>query len=333
MRSWRFHGWPARAVFALALLLLATLPAGAALLKPGHRVLAQRIPCNGYVSLCDRRFDEVVFAATHNSMASTEAGFQLPSQQYGITRQLDDGIRMLLIDTHHWESSADIQRVIAKLPADKQAAFTATLKEPAVPPRGVFLCHVFCGAGSTPLVDGLTLVRQFMDTHPHEVLGIFFEDYVTPTETAAAFVRSGLIRYVYTHEPGDEWPTLGEMVANNQRLVVFSEHKGPPPDWYAYGWNEVQDTSYNVGSADRFSCALNRGNASAPLFLLNNWVARAEPSRTDAREVNAYAFLLSRARQCAAQRGRIPNFIAVNFYDQGDLLSVVDALNGTLPPR
>ena len=35
--------------------------------------------------------------------------------------------------------------------------------------------------------------------------------------------------------------------------------------------------------------------------------------------------------QCAQERGKMPNFIAVNFYGQGDLMRVVDALNGVLP--
>lgn len=31
-------------------------------------------------------------------------------------------------------------------------------------------------------------------------------------------------------------------------------------------------------------------------------------------------------------RGRYPTLIGVNFYDQGDLLKVVDELNGVRPP-
>jgi len=32
---------------------------------------------------------------------------------------------------------------------------------------------------------------------------------------------------------------------------------------------------------------------------------------------------------CATQRNKFPNLIAVNFYNQGDLLAVVNKLNGT----
>ena len=46
--------------------------------------------CNGTRALCDRRLDEVVFPATHNSFgASEQAGWRFANQRYGIARQLD----------------------------------------------------------------------------------------------------------------------------------------------------------------------------------------------------------------------------------------------------
>ena len=38
--------------------------------------------------------------------------------------------------------------------------------------------------------------------------------------------------------------------------------------------------------------------------------------------------LLPRLRQCEAARGQLPNLVAVNFYRLGDLLEVVDEING-----
>jgi hypothetical protein len=32
--------------------------------------------------------------------------------------------------------------------------------------------------------------------------------------------------------------------------------------------------------------------------------------------------------KCAAERGTRPNFVAVNYFDQGDLFRAVDELNG-----
>ena len=45
-------------------------------------------------------------------------------------------------------------------------------------------------------------------------------------------------------------------------------------------------------------------------------------------EVNAYDVLMPRVQACMGERGRFPTIIGVDFYDQGDLLKVVDELNG-----
>jgi len=308
-----------------------------ALLPPPFNVFARVRPasaaatplaCNGHWQLCSRTFDAVVLPATHNSMAAAEAGFQRPSQEFGIRRQLDDGIRMLLIDSHHWETKDDLARIAAKLSPEQRTKLEESLREPAVTPPGVFLCHVLCGAGATPLESALTDVRQFLESHPRDVMGLFFEDYVSGGETKAAFDTAGLTPFVYAHPGGTPWPTLGEMIATNQRLVVFSEHGGGEPAWYEPGWVNVQDTRYDVGSAEAFTCALNRGTNGRPLFLLNHWIANGDPSPEDAARVNAYDFLLARAKRCEAERQRVANFVAVNFYDRGDLFRVVDALNG-----
>ena len=47
--------------------------------------------------------------------------------------------------------------------------------------------------------------------------------------------------------------------------------------------------------------------------------------------MNAYDFLLGRARDCARERNHVPNIIAVDFYRTGDLFRVVQTLNGLTP--
>ena len=47
-----------------------------------------------------------------------------------------------------------------------------------------------------------------------------------------------------------------------------------------------------------------------------------------AKKVNAYDFLMDRVQQCEAERHKFPTIVAVNFYHQGDLLRVVDTING-----
>src|SRR5207248_9216713 len=89
-------------VIAVAV-VLGAVAVGVASLTHGEPALAHPITsCNGYSQLCDRPLNDVVFPATHNSMASaTDSGWLFPSQDGGITAQLEAGIRGLLTDTHY----------------------------------------------------------------------------------------------------------------------------------------------------------------------------------------------------------------------------------------
>ena len=58
--------------------------------------------CNGYAKLCDRTLDDVAFPAAHNAMSAEELpGWYTPNQRRAIPRQLDEGVRAFLIDSHY----------------------------------------------------------------------------------------------------------------------------------------------------------------------------------------------------------------------------------------
>jgi hypothetical protein len=44
-------------------------------------------------------------------------------------------------------------------------------------------------------------------------------------------------------------------------------------------------------------------------------------------QVNAYDFLLRRARECERRRDLLPNIVAVDFYDEGDVFAATRKLN------
>ncbi len=252
--------------------------------------------CNGHAELCERTFDTVVLAGTHNAMSNADDGWSIPNQPHPMSVQLEDGVRGMLIDTHMWEG------------------------EP-------YLCHGYCELGATPLVEGLAVVRAFLDANRGEVMTFIIEDGVSPDVTAEAFAAADLDRLVYTWE-GGAWPTLGELVASDQRLVVTAESQGPPPEWYHHAWDLYVDTPYSFASVDEFSCDVNRGSPDNPLFLLNHWVEDPFASEALSAEANTYDVLAARAEACTTAFGRPPTLVAVDWYTAGDLFAVVDALNG-----
>ena len=112
----------------------------------------------------------------------------------------------------------------------------------------------------------------------------------------------------------------------------------PVPTGYVNDTIVDDDSSLSSGTTLAFgpdwtgvaSCAPNRGTPDSPLFQINHWVtpAGAAPTIAQAQEVNAYDVLMPRVQACMGERGRFPTIIGVDFYDHGDLLKVVNALNG-----
>jgi hypothetical protein len=93
-------------------------------------------------------------------------------------------------------------------------------------------------------------------------------------------------------------------------------------------WDVAWDTPYGFLDASEFSCAHNRGLRGNPLFLLNHWVnAGGLPSEDSAMAVNGLDVLYGRAQSCIEESGRVPNFVAVDFYEHGALFETVDRLN------
>ena len=62
------------------------------------------------------------------------------------------------------------------------------------------------------------------------------------------------------------------------------------------------------------------------MFIINRWVT---PALSEAAAIaNSAAVLEDRLAQCREETGLVPNILAVDFYAQGDVLSVVAELNG-----
>jgi hypothetical protein len=277
--------------------------------------------------------------------AAREPGWYFASHDGGIPVQIQTGIRGFLIDTHYGfegrngvatdlsnpQQRAQIESALD--PAMIDAANRLTSRRSGVQPgtkREVYLCHGFCELGATRLDTALGQVHDFLKENPHEVIILFFEDYVSPEDTEAAFVRSRLIDYVYTHTPDAPWPTLEEMIQRDQRVLVLSENVGdkPAPAWYHDGFSLAQETPFTFKQVADFNCLPNRGHPENPLFQINHWIEKMPPIPGDSAIVNTFDLLLARGQKCWDERGRMPNIVAVNFYEIGDLLRVVDKLNG-----
>ena len=118
------------------------------------------------------------------------------------------------------------------------------------------------------------------------------------------------------------------MITTGHRLVVMQEEGSGAPayPWLLDGYGRyLQETPFTFRSAADFSCAPHRGSPTAPLLLLNHWLVGFDSLVTSARAVNTLDVLGGRAEQCRDER-QLPNFVAVNYSDIGDVHEVVRRL-------
>lgn len=309
--------------------------------------------CNGAAALCDRTIDQVAFPSTHNSMsAADQERWLFAQQERGIPSQLEAGIRGLLIDTHYGVETDQGIYTVLQAGSNSREKLVDAVGEQFVRTaerlrtrigysgggdREVYLCHAYCEVGAIRAEAALESIRDYLVVNPYEVVLISVEDDTAPEDTAEVFQESGLLDMVWRRElaPGS-FPTLREMIEADRRVIVMVEDDVGDVPWMQQQFDVVQETPFKFDSTDqlasRRSCRLNRGAAENPLFLLNNWVDTSPaPLPTNARVVNARDALLRRARACGRIRGLLPNLLAVDFYEQGDVTGVARTLNRRPP--
>ena len=316
----------AKAVSALvfAVLLIAPATAGAVKVSPGQ------ISCNGSSRLCERKLNEVVLPGSHNSMSASELNWNLPNQTFSIPNQLKRGARAMLIDTYYGEPQPNGQVVIVgKAQGHAEGA-------------PLYLCHQFCQLGSSELIPELVKIADFLHANPNEVLAFINQDAIHPDDFATAVEQAGLLEFIYTG-PAGPWPTLGEMVASGQRVLMLAESDAGTVSWYHEAYDGVvRETPYTFTDDTALltdpgqlneSCRSLRGEGTATqesLFLMNHWISESnfQPNIQKAETVNREQVLVERARACEQRRGFLPNILAVDFFGTGDVTGAARQLNG-----
>lgn len=340
-----------RALLAAGAVVLSAAAAVLALLldarPPAPLQDAEITACNGLVELCERRLDQVVLAGTHNSMSAADRpGWLFANQSRPIPRQLDDGIRLLMIDPHYGivdregriRTDLDAEgttrnRVASQLGADAvSAAERLAGRLDLVPAEGeqrLYLCHTLCELGAERMSSTLREVRGWLERNRAEVVVIVLESSVDPADVEQAFESAKLEPYLATLPRDRPLPTLREMITSGRRLVLLDDEDGGDESWLQPAFLFAQDTSIRAFTRSAMACDPSRGTPDNPLLIMNHWVDRFPPPPTAAREVNRRSALSGRIRSCRGRLGRVPNAIAVDFYDRGDLLAVVRELNQT----
>jgi hypothetical protein len=279
--------------------------------------------------------------------AADSPGWLIANQDRTIAQQLQDGIRLFKISTHYGVGNGAgfvltdiasegqrLNRVAAKLSPSAREALqrlsrSLSNRSAAAGKRDIWLCHTLCELGATRMVDFLTVIRRFLELNPNQVIVLFDEDYVAERDLADAFKRSGLFRFLATLQPGLPLPTLAHLIRTHRNVLVFAQTTPSPKyPWDMDGFTWIQDTPLGATKPAQFTCRPSRGQLGNPLLMMNNWADIFPPRPQPNLPLVKRDFILARARQCMAQRGRTPNLILTDYYNRGDVVGAVAALNG-----
>jgi len=261
--------------------------------------------CNGYSILCTRNFDDVVYPATHNSHANPESGFNniAENQLANISTQLERGIRYINMDVYDyndevWVCHGDWDLII----------------------------HPCLQSGGEKAQNQLEEVADFLENNPYEVITLAFENYVDATTMYGEFNNSDLSPYLFSKQ--GLWPTLGEMVFANTRLVVMADSENQGYDWWLDEHDETRMTAFSYQSDSEFDCENSRGNGSASMLQIAHYITDPISSEADAQLVNQFASLWRHSQLCLGEHGMLPNYILVDYADYGDAVLIAAVLNG-----
>lgn len=270
-------------------------------------------PCNNHVEYCTRKYSNITNIAAHNS-PFVRPGNSGSNQELGVTTQLNDGIRLL---------QAQIQ-----WPSNSSAPH---------------FCHTSCDLlDAGPITDWLTTVRQWVDSHPYDVITILLGNgnYSHPSLYVPYIEKTGILKYVYSppYLPMslDDWPTLEDMIVRGKRVVMFLDYEADQEKypWLLDEFSQMWETPFDP--VDRgFPCTpqrppnLSAKSAKDRLYYLNHnlnaefnvfgteLLVPAVSLLNETNNVTGYGSLGLSANNCRTDWGRAPNFLNVDYYNYG----------------
>lgn len=273
--------------------------------------------CNGHAELCSRSYGNVTFVGAHDSFAySTDPAAVSRDQMVDIPYQLQDGIRLLQAQSHWWNGA-------------------------------LHFCHTSCLLyDGGPVLNYLNKVKSFLDKNPNEVLTLLFtnpENQSVLTVWKPIFDQAGLTPMIYVppNVPAKvtDWPTLGDMIDSGKRLVVFldSGANTTAVNFILPEFSMIWETPFGVTDSS-FPCSVNRiqGPLSTTdhMYMINHSLNKdvfgivvSDP--VDAPTTNGVTSILNNAYKCVPYAGgRNPNFLLLDFVNQGNAFHAADILNG-----
>ncbi|KAG9028284.1 hypothetical protein FRB95_006617 [Tulasnella sp. JGI-2019a] len=278
--------------------------------------------CNGYSEYCSMLYSNVTVVGAHNSYTSSNTNLAA-SQDYGVTQQLTDGVRLLQNQVHNQNGVLE-------------------------------LCHTSCllyDGGS--LSSYLTKVKAFLDANPNEVVTLLLvnSDDQPASSFASAYQAAGIDTYAWSPTAAtvatNAWPTVGSLIDSGKRLVSFMDNSADFTivPYILDEFSNMWETHYDITDASGFNCTVDRhsGDTTDQMYLINHYLYTQStlfggntpvPNKAALPVTNAVSGVGSLGEEagttCLTLHPRAPTFLLVDFYDwgSGSVFQVAASLNG-----
>ncbi|CAF9913352.1 hypothetical protein IMSHALPRED_000986 [Imshaugia aleurites] len=269
--------------------------------------------CNNYPEFCSRKYSNITYVGAHNSP------FVVPdnaasNQQLGVLDQLNDGIRMLETETHYNSTTSTVS-----------------------------CCHTSCDLLDVGTVQSyLTNITAWIKTHPYDVITILLSnsDFISVGNYSAPIVNSGLSNYAYVPSQvpmnTSSWPTLSEMILMGKRAVIFMDYNANQTEvpYILDEFSQMWETPFSPTNQS-FPCTQQRPPglsvqaAENRMYManhnLNTEISLAGTSLlvpttaliNQTNALNGSGSLGLMANNCAATWPNPPNFLLVDYYNEG----------------
>lgn len=271
-----------------------------------------------------RRYHEVTFLTSHNSFSNEEDGYLQPQQKWNLENQLINGVRGFMLDTHY-----------------SSVLFGGKKK--------IRLCHNNCALTQMVLrpfkgrpmsfVKALKLFKYFLEKNREEVITLFLENYTDAKDLDDAIESSGIQDFVLTPKiwnPNDQegWPEISWMQKNNKRLVIFNqrgETKYIYDEWSCHFENQHGTININQACKERLESLKSGKLRDRYIYVMNYfphfYIKPIQKINFDQINSQGVRKLLNKMLKSKGHIKRYPNFIAIDFVNEGNLLALVNKIN------
>nr|QBK89671.1 MAG: hypothetical protein LCPAC001_01840 [Pithovirus LCPAC001] len=264
-------------------------------------------------------YNKICWLASHNAYANSQEGWIYAQQYLSLNEQFKRGVRCFLLDFHWYENTSC---VVGPFSIGKDVRYMAlmhgedkTLNKLQYPhsPRKVSWL--------------LNKVKLWLKNDPNAIITLIIEDY-TGNEGHNKLIKMlktrSLFDKCYVVEDNTSL-TLNEMITTDKRLIIITSHNSElTRNSPIVMTNEIlKENKFDLKKYPQGDEVL---RLDGQLSLFNHFNSFNIPGSNYAK-INAHKSIISRINKFKSKFGCYPNYIALDFLDQGDGQDVVDIIN------